>query len=83
MLISTNKSVLTNTKLVKESEQLLAKEYYKGADGAIGTQSAARWQAFADFEYKAGLLVDANGKKLTATPKASTFFTNAYLPDAK
>lgn len=83
LLISANKSVLTNTKLVKESEALLAKEYYKGTDGSIGTQSAARWQAFADFEYKAGLLVDANGKKLTSTPKASTFFTNAYLPDAK
>ncbi|MFF5304273.1 ABC transporter substrate-binding protein [Streptomyces sp. NPDC013161] len=83
LLISANKSVLTNTKLVKESEALLAKEYYKGTDGSIGTQSAARWQAFADFEYKAGLLVDANGRKLTSTPKASTFFTNAYLPDAK
>jgi ABC-type nitrate/sulfonate/bicarbonate transport system substrate-binding protein len=83
LLISANKSVLTNTKLVKESETLLAKEYYKGTDGSIGTQSAERWQAFADFEYKAGLLVDANGKKLTSSPKASTFFTNAYLPDAK
>ncbi|MFJ8134803.1 ABC transporter substrate-binding protein [Streptomyces sp. NPDC096013] len=83
LLITANRSVLTNTELVKESERLLAKEYYKGADGSIGTQSAARWQAFADFEYTAGLLVDANGKKLTATPKASTFFTNAYLPDAK
>ncbi|MFI6401838.1 hypothetical protein [Streptomyces sp. NPDC050548] len=83
LLISANKSVLTNTKLVQESEALLAKDYYKGTDGSIGTQSAERWQAFADFEYKAGLLVDANGKKLTSAPKASTYFTNAYLPDAK
>ncbi|WP_019072652.1 ABC transporter substrate-binding protein [Streptomyces hokutonensis] len=83
LLISANKSVLTNTKLVQQSEALLAKEYYKGTEGSIGTQSAERWQAFADFEYKAGLLVDANGKKLTSAPKASTFFTNAYLPDAK
>ncbi|MFJ9900082.1 ABC transporter substrate-binding protein [Streptomyces sp. NPDC091280] len=83
LLIAANKSVLTNTELVRESEALLAKEYYKGADGSIGTQSAERWQAFADFEYKAGLLVDANGKKLTTAPKASTFFTNAYLPDTK
>ncbi|WP_369149122.1 ABC transporter substrate-binding protein [Streptomyces sp. R44] len=83
LLISANKSILTNTELVKKSERLLAKEYYKGADGAIGTQSAERWQAFADFEYKAGLLVDANGKKQTKTPDASEFFTNAYLPVAK
>ncbi|MFJ2237270.1 ABC transporter substrate-binding protein [Streptomyces sp. NPDC087859] len=83
LLISENKSVLTNTELVKKSEALLAKEYYKAADGTIGTQSAERWQAFADFEYKAGLLVDADGKKLTKAPDASEFFTDAYLPAAK
>ncbi|MFF3371580.1 ABC transporter substrate-binding protein [Streptomyces sp. NPDC002680] len=83
LLIAANKSTLTNTELVKESEELLAKEYYRAADGSIGTQSAARWQAFADFEFKAGLLVDRNGKKLTEAPDASTFFTDAYLPDAE
>ncbi|WP_030598408.1 ABC transporter substrate-binding protein [Streptomyces fulvoviolaceus] len=83
LLISENKSVLTNTELVTKSEELLAKEYYKGADGTIGTQTAERWQAFADFEYKAGLLVDANGKKLTKAPDAAEFFTNDYLPDTK
>ncbi|MGW1563714.1 ABC transporter substrate-binding protein [Streptomyces sp. NPDC002144] len=83
LLISENKSVLTNTELVKKSEALLAKEYYKAADGTIGTQSTERWQAFADFEYKAGLLVDADGKKLTKAPDASSFFSNAYLPAAK
>lgn len=83
LLVDANKSVLTNTELVKKSEQWLAKEYYKGADGTIGTQSAERWKAFADFEYKAGLLVDANGKKLTKAPDTSAFFSNAYLPAAK
>ncbi|WP_369258244.1 ABC transporter substrate-binding protein [Streptomyces sp. R35] len=83
LLIAANKSTLTNTELVKESERLLAKEYYRAADGSIGTQSAERWQAFADFEYKSGLLVDKNGKKLTKAPDASTFFTDAYLPDAE
>ncbi|MFF3847806.1 ABC transporter substrate-binding protein [Streptomyces sp. NPDC002328] len=83
LLISQNRSVLTNTELVKKSEALLAKEYYKTADGTIGVQSAERWQAFADFEYKAGLLVDANSKKLTKAPDASEFFTNDYLPAAK
>jgi len=83
LLVAANKSVLSNTELVKKSEELLAKEYYRGADGSIGTQSAARWKAFADFEYRAGLLVDANGKKLTAAPDTSTFFTDAYLPVAK
>ncbi|MER6960837.1 ABC transporter substrate-binding protein [Streptomyces sp. NPDC000618] len=83
LLISENKSVLTNTELVKKSEALLAKEYYRAADGTIGTQSAERWQAFADFEYQAGLLVDGAGKKLTKAPDASKFFTDDYLPAAK
>ncbi|NUS14657.1 MAG: ABC transporter substrate-binding protein [Streptomyces sp.] len=83
LLIAQNKSVLTNTELVRKSERLLAKEYYKGADGEIGTQSAERWQAFADFEYRAGLLVDGDGKKLTKVPDASEFFTDDYLPAAK
>ncbi|KUN80729.1 ABC transporter substrate-binding protein [Streptomyces griseoruber] len=83
LLVAANKSVLTNTALVKKSERLLAKEYYKGADGTIGTQTAQRWQAFADFEYRAGLLSDADGKKPAKTPDASEFFTNAYLPDTK
>ncbi|MFJ8105806.1 ABC transporter substrate-binding protein [Streptomyces sp. NPDC096132] len=83
LLIAANKSVLTNTELVKKSEQLLANEYYQAADGTIGAQSEERWQAFADFEYRAGLLSDANGKKLTEAPNAAEFFTNDYLPDAK
>ncbi|WP_225825682.1 ABC transporter substrate-binding protein [Streptomyces naphthomycinicus] len=82
LLIDANRGVLTNTALVRESERLLAKEYYRGAGGTIGTQSAARWKAFAGFEYRAGLLTDANGEKLTKAPDTSSFFTNAYLPDA-
>ncbi|MDX6347060.1 MAG: NitT/TauT family transport system substrate-binding protein [Streptomyces sp.] len=80
LLIKANSSVLTNTELVKQSERLLAKEYYRASDGTIGGQSAKRWQAFADFEYKAGLLADANGKKLTKAPDTSAFFTTTYLP---
>ncbi|WP_406351655.1 ABC transporter substrate-binding protein [Streptomyces sp. NBC_00658] len=83
LLIAANKSTLTNTELVKESEQLLAKEYYRAEDGTIGTQSAERWQDFADFDFKSGLLTDENGKKLTKAPDASEFFTNDYLPAAQ
>ncbi|MFD3534587.1 ABC transporter substrate-binding protein [Streptomyces sp. NPDC058664] len=81
LLIKANKSVLTNPELVRKSEQLLAKEYYRAADGSVGGQSKERWQKFADFEFKAGLLTDANGKKLTKAPDASEFFTTDYLPE--
>jgi ABC-type nitrate/sulfonate/bicarbonate transport system substrate-binding protein len=81
LLIQANRSALAgNTALVKASEELLAKEYYKAPDGSIGGQSEKRWQDFADFEFKAGLLSDANGRKLTKAPDASTFFTTKYLP---
>ncbi|MEU5771235.1 ABC transporter substrate-binding protein [Streptomyces asoensis] len=79
-LITANKSVLTNTELVYKSEKLLADEYYRNEDDKTGVQTAARWKAFADFEYQAGLLTDANGKKLTAAPDTSGYFTNDYLP---
>ncbi|MFJ3899829.1 ABC transporter substrate-binding protein [Streptomyces sp. NPDC090083] len=82
LLIKANKSVLTNTKLVHESEQMLADSYYRTTDGSLGTQSAERWQAFADFEYKSKLLSDANGKKLTSAPDTSSWFTNDYLPES-
>ncbi|MFF3501375.1 ABC transporter substrate-binding protein [Streptomyces sp. NPDC003247] len=81
LLIKANKSELTNTELVHESAQLLADDYYRAADGTLGGQSAERWQDFADFEFQAGLLSDANGKKLTEAPDASSFFTDDYLPE--
>ncbi|MER6672793.1 ABC transporter substrate-binding protein [Streptomyces sp. NPDC000983] len=81
LLVEANKSVLTNTELVNESAELLAESYYRAPDGSLGTQSADRWSAFADFEYEAGLLDDADGKKLTAAPDTSSWFTNDYLPE--
>ena len=83
LLVKTNKSVLTNTELVRESEELLAKEYYRASDGSIGTQTAKTWQDYTDFQFKAGLLADANGKQLATSPDVSAFYTNAYLPGQK
>ncbi|MHA6758210.1 ABC transporter substrate-binding protein [Streptacidiphilus sp. PAMC 29251] len=80
LLVKANKSVLTNPALVEQSEKLLAQQYYRAADGSIGTQTSAVWQNYTDFQFKNGLLIDANGKKLTAEPDVSQFFTTAYLP---
>jgi ABC-type nitrate/sulfonate/bicarbonate transport system substrate-binding protein len=80
LLIKANQSVLTNTTLVKQSEELLAQQYYRAADGSIGGQTHAIWQDYTTFQFKNGLLTDANGKKLTREPDAAEFFTNAYLP---
>lgn len=80
LLVKANRSVLTNATLVKQSEELLAQQYYRAADGSIGGQTSAIWQAYTDFQFKNGLLTDANGKALTREPDVSEFFTTAYLP---
>ena len=81
LLIQANASVLgTQRKLVLESAQLEAAQYYKDAAGQIGYQSEARWQALTDFMFRNGILADASGKPITSEPKVSKLFTNAYLP---
>jgi ABC-type nitrate/sulfonate/bicarbonate transport system substrate-binding protein len=81
LLVQANESVLgTQVKLVMQSAQLEASQYYKDSAGQIGYQSAERWQALTDFMFKNGILTDASGKPIKTGPKASTLFTNAYLP---
>lgn len=81
LLIQANESVLgTQRRLVMESAQLEAAQYYKDPEGRIGYQSAARWLALTDFMFKNGILTDASGKPIPAPPRVSTLFTNDYLP---
>lgn len=83
ILIDQNPGVFEDEKLVYKSQEELSKSYLKDAAGVVGTQTADQWQAFSDYMFTAGLLVDADGKKLTAAPDASTMFTNDYLTDTK
>jgi ABC-type nitrate/sulfonate/bicarbonate transport system substrate-binding protein len=81
LLIEANEAVLgTQVGLVMQSARLEASQYYKDSAGQIGYQSAERWQALTDFMFKNGILTDAAGKPIKTEPKASTLFTNAYLP---
>lgn len=80
ILVDLNQSALKNPKLVEESETLLAKEYRKDAQGRIGYQDETVWDNYGGFLYKNGLLVDGKGKKLTAEPDWTTYYTNDYLP---
>jgi ABC-type nitrate/sulfonate/bicarbonate transport system substrate-binding protein len=80
ILVKANPSVLKNPKLVTESEELLAKEYRKDAQGRIGYQDAQVWADYGGFLYKNGLLVDGKGKKLTTEPDWATYYSNDYLP---
>jgi ABC-type nitrate/sulfonate/bicarbonate transport system substrate-binding protein len=80
ILVDENRSALKNLKLVQESEALLAKDYRKDAQGRIGYQDETVWDNYGGFLYKNGLLVDGKGKKLTAEPDWTTYYTNDYLP---
>jgi ABC-type nitrate/sulfonate/bicarbonate transport system substrate-binding protein len=80
ILVDENESALKKPELVIESEELLAKEYRKDAQGRIGLQDPTVWQNYGGFLYKNGLLVDGKGKKLTTEPDWTTYYTNDYVP---
>jgi ABC-type nitrate/sulfonate/bicarbonate transport system substrate-binding protein len=80
ILIAANKQVLTQPQLVYESADLMAKSYYKDRAGHVGTQTLGVWKGYVRFLFTAGVLTDADGKKLTRPPDYSSYFTNAYLP---
>jgi ABC-type nitrate/sulfonate/bicarbonate transport system substrate-binding protein len=80
ILIDANKQVLTQPQLVYESAELMARSYYEDAAGRVGTQTLGVWRGYVRFLFKAGVLTDADGKKLTRAPDYSSYFTNAYLP---
>lgn len=70
----------SQTRLVNESAQLLAKSYYLDAAGVPGPQTTAEWAGYGDLLFTAGALTNQNGNRITARPDWSTYYTNAYLP---
>jgi ABC-type nitrate/sulfonate/bicarbonate transport system substrate-binding protein len=80
ILIAANRQVLTQPQLVYESADLMARSYYKDRAGHVGTQTLGVWKGYVRFLFTAGVLTDADGKKLTRAPDYSSYFTNAYLP---
>jgi ABC-type nitrate/sulfonate/bicarbonate transport system substrate-binding protein len=80
ILLDTYKAELTNTELVKQSIDMLVKDYYQTPDGKLGVQDGPRWQQFVDFMATNGLLADAQGKKLDKAPDAATMFQNLAAP---
>jgi ABC-type nitrate/sulfonate/bicarbonate transport system substrate-binding protein len=80
ILLAANKQVLTQPQLVYESAELMAKSYYKDRAGRVGTQTPGVWKGYVQFLFTAGVLTDADGKKLRRAPDTSQYFTTAYLP---
>jgi ABC-type nitrate/sulfonate/bicarbonate transport system substrate-binding protein len=81
LLIAANPDVLTDPKLVRASLKLLSEGHYlQAADGTIGKFDVKKVSAVGDYLVKNGILVDQDGKKITAAPDFSTYVTNDYLP---
>jgi ABC-type nitrate/sulfonate/bicarbonate transport system substrate-binding protein len=82
ILIDENTGVFdANPELPKASAALLARDgYYVDANGRVGTQTLEKWRGYSGFLYDQGLLVDENGKPLTAPPDYAALFTNDFLP---
>lgn len=79
ILIDAAPGAFPDEKLVHESQQMLAANYMRGADGAIGSMTLEQWSGYAKFLFDAGLLTGPDGNTLTEEPDWSTFFTNDYL----
>ncbi|CAM2872057.1 ABC transporter substrate-binding protein [Skermania piniformis] len=78
-LIDSNPDSFDDPALVTTSQNLLAAEYMKDADGKVGNQTLARWTDYSRLLYQHGLLADGEGQPLTREPDWSTYFTDAYL----
>lgn len=81
LVIDSNPGVFTNPQLVIDSQALLASGgYLTDANGNVGHQDPALWSKYGSFLYSNGLLADGDGKKLTAEPDWTTYYSNDYLP---
>jgi ABC-type nitrate/sulfonate/bicarbonate transport system substrate-binding protein len=80
-LISANPGVFdANPALPLDSARYLAERKLYGTPGAIGRQTAERWNALSGFLFDTGLLAGPDGKPLANRPDFGTYFTNDYLP---
>lgn len=81
LVIDSNPGVFTNPQLVIDSQALLASGgYLTDPNGNVGHQDPALWSKYGSFLYSNGLLAGGDGKKLTAEPDWTTYYSNDYLP---
>ena len=82
LLISQNPGVFDGDPGLPVASQAYLSErgYLRDDHGRVGYQTLDQWQAYSGFLYEQGLLVDADGKPLTAPPDYAALFTNDFLP---
>ncbi|UZN02721.1 ABC transporter substrate-binding protein [Cellulomonas sp. S1-8] len=73
ILLDAHPDAFADPEMVVESQRLLAAEYLRDADGAVGTIDPAQFAGYADFLYDRGLLAGPDGDVLTRRPDWSTY----------
>ncbi|GAA3586740.1 ABC transporter substrate-binding protein [Klugiella xanthotipulae] len=81
ILLEANPDLLTDEKIVHESQRLLSSTLMMDAQGTVGTLESERWAGYANFLFDNKLLSDADGNPLAERPDWDTYFTNKYLAD--
>ena len=80
LLIAANSAALTDGGLVRASLKALNDgNYLKGKDGTVGAIDPRKMEAMGAYLFRAGILVDPDGKALAAAPDFTTYFTSSYL----
>ncbi|KAB0682801.1 ABC transporter substrate-binding protein [Aureimonas leprariae] len=80
ILIAANGATPLDAELVRASLKTLNDGgYLKGPDGAVGTFEPAKIEAMGRYLFEAGILLDADGKPLTAAPDFAAYYTNSFL----
>jgi ABC-type nitrate/sulfonate/bicarbonate transport system substrate-binding protein len=82
ILVSANPGVFdANPDLPKASAAYLAQQgLFLDSHAGVGSQTLETWSGYSGFLYEQGLLVDAQGAKLTSPPDYATLFTTRFLP---
>jgi ABC-type nitrate/sulfonate/bicarbonate transport system substrate-binding protein len=80
-LVAANPTTLKDQDLVRRSAQALVEgDYLRNAQGQFGVIDGAQWTAFGNYLFDKKLLLDQGGKKLTARPDWSQYYTNEFVP---
>lgn len=80
MLITETGGMLSNPELVRASMQAIVGGGYLQDEGEpVGLIDADMFGNITKFMFEAGVMRDADGKRLEEMPDVSTWFTNAYL----
>jgi ABC-type nitrate/sulfonate/bicarbonate transport system substrate-binding protein len=79
ILIDANPGAFEEEELVTRSQAMLSADYMTTADGEVGPQNDDQWNAYTQFLFDEGLLVDEAGAVLTEPIAAADLYTNEYL----